>query len=107
MVALFNLPSYTLNPLRMPAGLAIYWVTTTVFGIVQQYFVTGWGQLPRWVPVLRTLSSPGDRALAIRQQATIVEARQDMAAVGARADGPGAQRAREHGRERNRRRRKK
>jgi len=91
----------------LPAGLAIYWVTTTVFGIVQQYFVTGWGQLPRWVPVLRTLSSPGDRALAIRQQATIVEARADMQAVGARPDGPGAQRAREHGRERNRRRRKK
>ena len=91
----------------LPAGLAIYWVTTTVFGIVQQYFVTGWGQLPRFVPVLRTLSSPGDRALAIRQQATIVEARQDMAAVGARVDGPGAQRAREAGRERNRRRRKK
>ena len=91
----------------LPAGLAIYWVTTTVFGIVQQYFVTGWGQLPRFVPVLRTLSSPGDRALAIRQQATIVEARQDMQAVGARPDGPGAQRARDHGRERNRRRRKK
>lgn len=91
----------------LPAGLAIYWVTTTVFGIVQQYFVTGWGQLPRFVPVLRTLSSPGDRALAARQQATIVEARQDMQAAGARPDGPGAQSAREHGRERNRRRRKK
>ena len=91
----------------LPAGLAIYWVTTTIFQIVQQYFVTGWGQLPRFVPFLRTLSSPGDRALAIRQQATIVEARQDMAAIGARPDGPGAQRTRESGRERNRRRRKK
>lgn len=91
----------------LPAGLAIYWVTTTVFGITQQYFVTGWGQLPRFVPALRTLSSPGDRALAIRQQATMVEARQDMQAAGARPDGPGAQRAPEHGRERNRRRRKK
>ena len=91
----------------LPAGLAIYWVTTTVFGITQQYFVTGWGQLPRFVPALRTLSSPGDRALAIRQQATMVEARQDMQATGARPDGPGAQRAPEHGRERNRRRRKK
>lgn len=94
----------------LPAGLALYWVTTTIFQIVQQYFVTGWGQLPRFLPFLRAVSSPGDRALAVRQQATIVEARQDMQAAGARpdvSDGPGAQSAREHRRERNRRRRKK
>jgi len=28
-----------------PAGLALYWVTSTVFSIVMQYFITGWGQL--------------------------------------------------------------
>lgn len=28
-----------------PAGLALYWVTSTAFAIVLQYFVTGWGQL--------------------------------------------------------------
>lgn len=28
-----------------PAGLALYWVTTTCFSIVQQYFITGWGSL--------------------------------------------------------------
>ena len=27
------------------AGLALYWTTTSVFGMVQQYFVTGWGSL--------------------------------------------------------------
>ena len=27
------------------AGLALYWTTSSVFGIVQQYFVTGWGSL--------------------------------------------------------------
>lgn len=28
-----------------PAGLALYWCTTTCFSIVQQYFITGWGSL--------------------------------------------------------------
>lgn len=27
------------------AGLALYWMTSSVFGMVQQYFVTGWGSL--------------------------------------------------------------
>lgn len=28
-----------------PAGLALYWTTTSVFSMVQQYFVSGWGSL--------------------------------------------------------------
>jgi len=28
-----------------PSGLALYWVTSTIFSIVMQYFITGWGQL--------------------------------------------------------------
>jgi YidC/Oxa1 family membrane protein insertase len=28
-----------------PAGLALYWTTSSIFGMVQQYFVTGWGAL--------------------------------------------------------------
>jgi YidC/Oxa1 family membrane protein insertase len=31
--------------LRYPSGLALYWVTSTSFSIVLQYFITGWGQL--------------------------------------------------------------
>jgi YidC/Oxa1 family membrane protein insertase len=31
--------------LGFPAGLALYWTTTSVFSMVQQYFVTGWGSL--------------------------------------------------------------
>ena len=27
------------------AGLALYWITTSLFSAVQQYFITGWGQL--------------------------------------------------------------
>jgi YidC/Oxa1 family membrane protein insertase len=31
--------------LNFPAGLALYWTTTSVFSMVQQFFVTGWGSL--------------------------------------------------------------
>ena len=27
----------------LPAGLFIYWIVTTIFGIVQQYLIVGWG----------------------------------------------------------------
>ena len=39
--------------LNFPAGLALYWTTTSVFSMVQQYFVTGWGSLlikPSFIP---------------------------------------------------------
>jgi YidC/Oxa1 family membrane protein insertase len=89
----------------LPAGLGLYWVTTTLFGIVQQYFVSGWGQLPRFVPILRRIPSPADRTLAARQQAALEEERRDMGAKAAIvADGPGgpgAQRSREARRQRN------
>jgi YidC/Oxa1 family membrane protein insertase len=61
-----------------PAGLALYWITTTLFQIVQQYFVSGWGQLPKYLPFLRGIPTPADRELHRREQAAIVEARQDM-----------------------------
>ncbi len=32
-----------------PAGLAIYWVATNLFSIVQQYFVSGWGGLKTYL----------------------------------------------------------
>src|SRR5437868_1817437 len=38
---------------QFPAGLALYWTTTSVFSMVQQYFVTGWGSLlikPSFIP---------------------------------------------------------
>jgi YidC/Oxa1 family membrane protein insertase len=31
--------------LNFAAGLALYWTTTSIFSMVQQYFVTGWGSL--------------------------------------------------------------
>ena len=29
----------------LPAGLFIYWITTTIFSIVQQFLINGWGGL--------------------------------------------------------------
>lgn len=76
----------------LPAGLGLYWIATTVFQIVQQYFVTGWGQLPRFIPALAKIPSPADATLRARQQAVITEAESDMKARGARpSEGPGAQ----------------
>jgi YidC/Oxa1 family membrane protein insertase len=63
---------------QFPAGLTLYWIATTLFQIVQQYFVSGWGQLPKYLPFLRGIATPADRELHRREQAAIVEARQDM-----------------------------
>src|SRR5258708_4858723 len=98
---------------QFPAGLAIYWVTTTLFGIVQQYFVSGWGQLPRFLPFLKRIPSPADRTLAARQRAALEEERRDMSSRSARAplpaNGPsvvGAQNTRQARRPRNRNKKK-
>ena len=68
----------------LPAGLAVYWVATTVFQIGQQYVVTGWGQLAKWLPFLRAIPTPADKTLASLQQAAVIEANADMKAKGAR-----------------------
>lgn len=31
--------------LNVPAGLVLYWVTSNLYQMVQQYFISGWGQL--------------------------------------------------------------
>jgi YidC/Oxa1 family membrane protein insertase len=73
----------------LPSGLSLYWVATTLFQIAQQYVVTGWGQLAKWVPFLRAIPTPADRTLASLQQAAVVEANADMKATGARATNGG------------------
>jgi YidC/Oxa1 family membrane protein insertase len=92
---------------QFPAGLAVYWVTTTAFGIVQQYFVSGWGRLPHFLPFLAAIPSPADRTLAARQQAALEEERRDMARAPVGTNGPGAQNTREARRNRNRNKKKK
>jgi YidC/Oxa1 family membrane protein insertase len=86
----------------LAAGVFIYYITTTIFQIVQQYFVMGWGQLPRWIPVLDQLPTPADRAMREREQAAIKEAEADMKL----ADGVGAQKRDATGGRRRGRRRK-
>ncbi len=46
----FMMPAMTvLIGLRLPSGLALYWVITTVFSSVQQYFISGWGGLEKYL----------------------------------------------------------
>jgi YidC/Oxa1 family membrane protein insertase len=37
----------------LPFGLSLYWNTLTIFGIMQQYRVQGWGGLVDWFPFLQ------------------------------------------------------
>jgi YidC/Oxa1 family membrane protein insertase len=41
--------------LNFAAGLALYWTTTSVFSMVQQYFVTGWGSLTEMPSFLQNI----------------------------------------------------
>lgn len=38
---------------QFPIGLALYWNTFTILGMVQQYFVSGWGGMERWIEKVR------------------------------------------------------
>ena len=45
----------------LPAGLFIYWITATIFSIVQQYLIVGWGgmfPLFGWTPGFATGHTP-------------------------------------------------
>lgn len=41
---------------RLPAGLALYWLVTTLFSLAQQYFTTGPGGLKSWLVVVKSRS---------------------------------------------------
>jgi YidC/Oxa1 family membrane protein insertase len=89
----------------LASGVFIYYITTTIFQIIQQYFVMGWGQLPRWLPFLANIPTPADKTMRAREQAAIAEAEHDMeepegAALASRRDGNGG------GRRRGRRRKR-
>src|SRR5438094_8795271 len=91
-----------------PAGLTLYWIATTMFQIVQQYFVSGWGQLPKFLPFLRTIPTPADKGMKRETREALQEERADMAKIDERAgvtasdDGNGG--ANGQGRRRGRRR---
>ena len=42
--------------LGLPSGLTLYWSVSNILGIIQQYFVTGWGSLADWIPALKPKS---------------------------------------------------
>jgi YidC/Oxa1 family membrane protein insertase len=88
----------------LASGVFIYYITTTIFQIIQQYFVMGWGQLPRWIPPLANIPTPADRTMRAREQAAIAEAEHDMdepeAVTASRRNGNGG------GRRRGRRRKR-
>ena len=80
----YYLPLITIVFFRtLASGVFIYYITTTIFQIIQQYFVMGWGQLPRWFPPLANIPTPADRTMRVREQAAIAEAEHDMEDAGA------------------------
>ncbi len=45
----------------LPAGLFIYWITATIFSIIQQYLIVGWGSMFPvfgWTPAFATTHTP-------------------------------------------------
>ncbi len=58
--------------LNFAAGLAIYWVTFNIAGIVQQYFVVGWGDLGKMIPepILRRFPGPTPVVYAVPASAS-------------------------------------
>ena len=38
---------------RFPAGLALYWLVSTLVGIYQQYTITGLGGIHSWIRIIR------------------------------------------------------
>jgi YidC/Oxa1 family membrane protein insertase len=67
---------------QVPAGLVLYWATSNIFSLVQQYFVTGWGSL---VPASRSAASATNRHTA----GTTTSPRDAGPAIAAAAADPG------------------
>ena len=42
---------------NFPIGLSLYWNTFTIFGIIQQYRIAGWGGLESWIQKIRSAKS--------------------------------------------------
>ncbi|HUQ41624.1 MAG TPA: YidC/Oxa1 family membrane protein insertase [Candidatus Limnocylindrales bacterium] len=67
---------------QFPAGLTLYWIATTAFQIVQQYFVSGWGQLPKYLKFLRNIPTPADKAMNRETAAIVREGEADLGRPG-------------------------
>ena len=54
----FMMPVMTvIIALKFPSGLTLYWITTTLFSIVQQYFVSGWGAAATYYQKITSFAS--------------------------------------------------
>lgn len=50
--------------LGLPSGLTLYWTVSNLLGMVQQYFITGWGGLDDWLGFLRKSETAAGAAAA-------------------------------------------
>jgi YidC/Oxa1 family membrane protein insertase len=55
-----------------PAGPVVYWVTQSLVGIVQQYFIAGWGGLRQWLPFLPDRQPPASKASPKPKETAVV-----------------------------------
>ncbi len=53
------------------SGAVVYWVAQSVFSVVQQWFITGWGSMKEWVPGLPEL--PEHRRIGYRPPRSLDE----------------------------------
>ncbi len=67
--------------LQLPAGLALYWIVSTLFSVAQQWLTSGWGRIGAFVPALpRVLPSPSAGLMKQETKAAVREFERDMAA---------------------------
>jgi len=50
------------------SGAVLYWATQSVYSVVQQWLITGWGSLKNWFPWLEKAELPEHRRLGHRKQ---------------------------------------
>ena len=50
------------------SGAVLYWATQSVYSVVQQWLITGWGSLKNWFPWLEKAEMPEHRRLGHRKQ---------------------------------------
>jgi YidC/Oxa1 family membrane protein insertase len=62
---------------NFPAGPVLYWVTQSLFSVVIQYFISGWGALTDWLPFLpeRKQPEPKPRPKPVQVEASPAPAR--------------------------------
>lgn len=69
-----------------PQGAVLYWVVSSLVGIVQQYFTSGWGSLANYLKFLPPDGKPSGATLALAPAAASVEGGGAAAAAAPRAD---------------------